>query len=504
MKDPKNILTILGSPLGVCLLLTGCASLAPKYSQPAAPVPATWPVSAVGQDSNTGAVDQSEMAQPCQNSNTGAVDQSEMAQPSQKSVAETPWREFFVDAQLQKLISLALENNRDLRVATLNIGRAKALYQIRRADQLPQVDGSAGASWQRLPQDFSGTGSAKNVDQYSVGLGVSSYELDFFGRVKNLKEQALKQYLATEEAQRTVRISLIAQVAVSYLTLAGDRDRLQLARETLASQQISYELTKSRFEAGVANALALSQAQTSVEAARVEIARYQALVAQDENGLSLVVGAPVSAEQLPPALAEQHTMFSELNPGLASEVLLQRPDILQAENQLKGFNASIGAARSAFFPRITLMSSLGFGSTQLSDLFSGDSFAWSFVPRLTVPIFDGGRNRANLKVAEADRDIAVAQYEKAIQNAFREVADGLVQRSTIVEQLKAQQALVDSTSESYRLSQTRFDHGVDGYLSVLDSQRFLYTAQQNLITARLARLANSVSLYKVLGGGGDE
>ncbi|HSH12937.1 MAG TPA: efflux transporter outer membrane subunit, partial [Desulfurivibrionaceae bacterium] len=265
-----------------------------------------------------------------------------------------------------------------------------------------------------------------------------------------------------------------------------------------------YQLTKSRFEAGIANALALSQAQSSAEAARVDIARYTALVAQDENALSLVIGAPLPAEMVVPTLAETRTALKEVSAGLPSEELLNRPDLLQAENLLKGYNANIGAARAAFFPRITLVSSLGFGSGELSDLFSHGSFAWSFAPRVTLPIFDGGSNAANLKVAEIDRDVAVAQYEKAIQTAFREVADALAQRATIADQLSAQEALVAANAESLHLSQARFDKGVDSYLSVLDSQRSLYTAQQNLIAARLARLSNLVTLYKVLGGGNAE
>jgi multidrug efflux system outer membrane protein len=442
----------------------------PKYSQPAAPVPGNWPV-------------------------------AQTAQAPTAKVAESRWQDFFVDAQLRQLIALALENNRDLRVAALNIERSRALYQIRRADLWPRVDGSAGASYQRLPEDFTGNGQANTVEQYNVGLGVSAYEIDLFGRVRSLKEQALAQFLATEEAQRSVRTSLVAQVANGYLLLASDRERLQLAQQTLASQQASYQLTKSRFAAGVANALALSQAQSSVESARVDIARYTALVAQDENALSQVVGAPLPAGLVGPSLAEAMSSLKEVEVGLSSEVLLNRPDIRQAENLLKGFNANIGAARAAFFPRITLVSSLGFGSGELSDLFSRGSFAWSFVPKVTLPIFDAGSNEANLKVAEVDRDIAVAQYEKAIQAAFREVADGLAQRSTIVGQLTAQEALVGANAESLRLSQARFDQGVDSYLSVLDAQRSLYTAQQNLITVRLASLATQLTLYKALGGG---
>ena len=457
--------------LGSFLCITGCTTMAPKYSQPAAPVPTAW------------------------SSQSGGV------QAPQKAVADIPWQDFFVDKQLSKLIELALRNNRDLRVAALNIERFKALYQIRSADQLPKVDVSAGAAYQRVPANFSPSGQAVTTHQYNVGAGLVSYELDLFGRVQSLKEQALEQYLATEQAQRSVQISLISQVASTWLTLAADRERLLLAKSTLTGQQESYKLIKSRFDAGISSSLALNQARTTVDAARVDIARYTTLVAQDENALNFVVGSQVSADLLPPALSESLTAMKEISPGLPSEVLLRRPDILQAEGQLKGLNANIGAARAAFFPRITLVSSVGFGSNELSGLFKGDSFAWSILPRISLPIFDGGSNSANMKVAEVDRDIALAQYEKAIQNAFREVADALAQRGTIDEQVAAQQSLTDATSEGYRLSLARFDKGVDSYLTALESQRSLYGAQQNLISARLSRLGNMVTLYKVLGGG---
>src|SRR6185369_8462547 len=338
----------------------GCATMAPKYTQPAAPVPAAWP--------------------------SGPAYQ-ETVKPAPKPVAEIPWREFFVDPQLQKLIDLALKNNRDLRIAALNIERFQALYQIRRADLMPQIDANAAASTQRVPADLSGTGKAMTVDQYSVGLGVSSYELDLFGRVRSLKDQALEQYLATEQAQASVQISLVAQVAVGYLALAADRERLQLARETLANQQDSFKLTKSRFDAGVSNALDLNQARTSVDSARVDIARFTTLVAQDENALNLVVGSKVPADLLPQTLSESLSSLKDIAPGLPSDVLLSRPDIIQAEGDLKGTNANIGAARAAFFPRITLVSSIGFGSDELAGLFKAGSFAWSFAPRISLPIF---------------------------------------------------------------------------------------------------------------------
>ena len=458
------------------MTLAGCSTMAPKYSRPESPVPSAW------LDSN--------------------VTTAGGARPQQKAVADIPWQDFFVDPKLHKLLELTLKNNRDLRIAALNIERFQALYQIRRADLLPKVDAYASAAFQRIPETLSGTGHAMTTHQYNVSAGLASYELDLFGRVQSLKDQALEQFFATEQAQRTVQISLVSQVASSWLALAADRERLQLAKGILANQQESYKLTKSRFEAGVSNSLVLYQAQTTVDTARVDIARYTSLVAQDENALNLLVGSYVPLELLPQTLSDSTTLLADITPGLSSNVLLNRPDILQAEGQLKAFNANIGAARAAFFPKITLVSSVGFGSDELSGLFKGGAFAWSFAPRISLPIFDGGSNKANLKVAEVDRDIAVAQYEKAIQTAFREVADAMAQRGTIDEQLAAQQSLTDATSESYKLSQARFDKGVDSYLVVLDSQRSLYGAQQNLITARLTRLANLVTLYKVLGGGG--
>jgi multidrug efflux system outer membrane protein len=319
--------------------------------------------------------------------------------------------------------------------------------------------------------------------------------------VRSLKDQALEQFLSTGQARRSVQISLVSQVAVSYLTLAADSERLQLAKETLSNQSSYYQLVKSRFEAGIASALDLQQARTSVDSARADIARYTAQVAQDENALNLAAGSPVAADYLPHTLSENVTAVKDLPPGLPSEVLLLRPDILQAEHQLKAFNANIGAARAAFFPRITLVSSVGFGSKDLANLFNSGAFVWKFAPNITLPIFDAGANKAGLEAAEADRDIAVAQYEKAIQTAFREVADALAQQGTIEDQLKAQSSLTEATAESYRLSLARYERGIDSYLNVLDSQRSLYNAQQGLISVRLSRLTNLVTLYKTVGGG---
>lgn len=457
------------------ITLAGCTTMAPDYHRPEAPIPTAWP--------------------------SGPSYKELAGKPSDTGAADMPWQEFSSQASLQKLIAMALENNRDLRVAILNIKRSRALYRIQRADLLPKIDGTAGSLAEGQPEDLSGTGQHETIHQYSVGLGFSSYELDLFGRVQSLRDQALEEYLATKQAGRSAQISLISEVVTSYLNLAADRERLQLARETLVSQRASYLLIKSRFDAGVSSALDLYQAQTSVDAARVDIARYTSLVAQDANGLTLLVGTPVTPELLPASLTANISCVREIAPGLSSEALFERPDILQAEYLLKGANANIGAARAAFFPRISLTSSIGTGSSELSGLFSGGSLAWQFAPQISLPIFNAGSNRANLEVAKVDQNIAVNQYEKTIQTAFREVADALAQRGTIDEQVAAQQSLTDATAESYRLSKARYEKGVDSYLVVLDSQRSLYNAQQNLITARLSRLSNLVVLYKVLGGG---
>jgi multidrug efflux system outer membrane protein len=467
----------LNKTIGVIILifvLAGCSTMVPKYTQPVAPVPATWPADSANKE------------------NTAKSD---------KPVADIPWQEFFVDQKLQKLIALALETNRDLRVAVLTIERYRALYQIQRNDLLPKIEASAGATFQRIPEDLSTSGKAMTTEQYNIGLGVNSYELDLFGRVRSLKGQALEQYLSTEHARRSTQISLVSQVAAAYLTLASDQEHLKLAKETLTNQREAHRLVKSLFDAGVSTALALNQAQTTIDSARVDIARYTTTVAQDENALALAVGSAVPADLLPDLLSENLTALKDVAPGLSSQVLLRRPDILQAESQLKAANANIGAAEAAFFPRITLVSNIGFGSDELVGLFKAGSFAWKFAPQISLPIFDGGTNKANLKVSEVDRDISVARYEKAIQTAFREVADALAQRATIDEQLAAQKSLTDATGESYHLSQMRFDKGVDSYLQVLDAQRALYGAQQNLINTRLIRLANLVTLYKSLGGG---
>ena len=457
--------------LAAALLLSGCVNLAPRYERPAAPVPEHYPDAPADAGSN------------------GAAN------------ADVGWRTFFADAKLRGLIELALDNNRDLRVAVLNIAQARAQYRIQDAATLPTLSASGSGTATRTPASLSATGEALTSHQYSATLGVSAYELDLFGRVRNLSAQALEQYLSTEEARRSTQISLVAEVATAYLTWAADLERLALARETLRSQSDTYTLTQRSFELGSASALTLRQVQTSVDSARVDVARYTGQIAQDRNALALLLGAPVPGELAPGALGDSLNALPELPAGLPSELMLRRPDLLQSEHKLKAATANIGAARAAFYPRISLTASAGSGSADLSGLFKGGSGSWTFLPQISLPIFDGGSNRASLDSAIAGREIAVAQYEQAIQSAFREVADALAQREALSGQLQAQQSLVEASGDALKLSDARFARGVDSYLDVLDAQRSWYGAQQTLIGMRLSRLTNGVTLYKALGGG---
>lgn len=460
------------------LCLSGC-TMAPQYTRPDSPVPEKW------------------------GGKAGDIVAAKQVDSSATMASELKWREYFVNPKMQKLIELALSNNRDLRVAALNIEKARAQYQIKRADLLPTINATGSANIQRLPASVSSSGRATISRQYNANLGFSAYELDFFGRVQSLKDQALEQYLATEHARNSAQISLVAEVANAFLTLAADRERLKIAQDTLNSQQESFALIQSRYEVGASSELDLRQAQTSVESARVDIARYSSQVAVDENALSLVVGTLISKELLPEGLTEI-TAVKDIKPGLPSDLIQRRPDILQAEGALKAANANIGAARAAFFPKITINTNIGTTSDQLVNLFSPGSAAWLFAPQISVPIFDTGRNIASLKVSEAEKKIALAQYEKAIQSAFREVSDALIQRDSLVAQQQAQIALTGASSESYRLADARYKAGISSYLNVLDSQRSYYAARQGLVSVNLSRSTNLVAVYKVLGGGADQ
>ncbi|MCC8536776.1 efflux transporter outer membrane subunit [Xanthomonas axonopodis pv. poinsettiicola] len=469
--------------IAVAGVLSGC-TLMPRYARPDAPVPERFAGTELSAASNTTAAASPEPA----------VD-----------IANIGWRQVFTDPALQQVIALALENNRDLRVAALNIEVARAQYRVERAALLPSVQGTSTSNNARTPAELAIPGQPQVFRTYSANIGISAYELDLFGRVRSLKEQALQQFLSTAEARRSTHISLVAEVATAYLTLAADQQLLQLAQSTLTSQSDSYRLQQRSFALGVDSQLTLRQAQTTVETARVDVERYTAQVAQDRNALVLLVGTQVPVELLPRALPDgasvDGNVLASVPAGLPSQLLQRRPDILEAERNLRAANANIGAARAAFFPSISLTASQGSSTSSLSNLFDSGTRAWSFVPTLTLPIFNAGRNRANLDMAKANRDIEVAQYEKAIQSAFREVSDALAQRETLGRQLQAQQALVDATADSYRLSQARFERGVDSYLQALDAQRSLYSAQQTLITTQLSRFTNLATFYKAMGGG---
>ncbi|MGE0348529.1 efflux transporter outer membrane subunit [Hydrogenophaga sp.] len=414
------------------------------------------------------------------------------------SGADIAWRRFVGDARLRDLIALALANNRDLRVATLNIEQVRAQYQIRRADQFPTVN--LAATGNRQPDGNGGIAST-----YSFGVALSSWEIDFFGRLSSLKEAALAQYLASEEARRAAQTSLVAAVASSWLSLQANDELLALTERTLATREDSLRLSKLRFDNGATSALDLRQAESLTAAARAAQAQQRRLRALDLNALTLLVGQAPPAALLPlvadPAAGKQ---LRDVPAGLPSDLLTRRADIRQAEQQLIAANANIGAARAAFFPRISLTASAGTASSSLSGLFRDGSWGFTLAPQALLPIFDAGRNRANLDASEAARDIAVAQYEKAIQTAFREVADALAGSATLGDQLAAQQQQEAAEAERFRLAELRYRNGVASFLDVLDAQRSLFSTQQALAQTRLAQQQNQVALYKALGGGWKE
>ena len=456
---PRALLALAASAV-----LAGC-SLMPIYERPGAPVATQWP-SATAQSSGT------------------------------TPAAELAWQDFFADASLRRLIDTALANNRDLRVAVLNIEQARAQLGLKRADQFPGVN--AAVSGSRTPTSSGGINST-----YSAGLLVTAYEIDFFGRVASLKEQALAQYLATAEGSHSARISLMAAVAQSWLALLADQELLHLTQQTLASREDSFKLMQLRFDHGASSELDLRLAQSLLEAARVTQAQQQRQRALDENALVLLLGQALPAEvrnQLPSARLSA-LRLPELPAGLPSELLTRRPDIRQAEQQLIAANANIGAARAAFFPRISLTAGVGTASSELGGLFKDGAWGFTLAPQLLLPIFDAGRNQAGLDAAQTGREIAVAQYEKAIQSAFREVADALAGRDTLARQLHASQAQLDTESTRLRLTQLRFDNGAASQLDWLDAQRSQFAVQQALVQTRLAYVQNQVVLYKTLGGG---
>ena len=480
------------------LALAGCTSLAPDYARPMLPVPATL------------------------NGTNGPNGPEGTALAPE--TGPMGWQDFLQEPRLRELVALALQNNRDLRVAVLAIEKARAQYGVEQSNRFPAVGATAAGNRTRTADDLNTSGRSPTSSQYSAQLGFSSYEIDFFGRVKNLNEAALQEFLRTTENRRSVQLSLVAEVANAWLTLDADGRRLQLAQDTLRSRQKSYELTERSHALGAASGLTLAQAQTTVDTARADVAAFTSQVARDRNALALLAGAPVPAALLPdganpgatasparaasasasvapaPSLATPAATLLAVPGDLPSSVLLNRPDVRAAEYTLRGAYASIGAARAAFFPSITLTASAGTASNALSGLFDGGNGTWSFAPQIRLPIFDAGRNRANLQIAETARDTALAQYDKAVQTAFREVADALAERATLAERLQAQQSLQAATLKALQLSQARYRLGADSYLPVLDAQRALYSAQQTLIGLALAEQANRITLYKVLGG----
>jgi multidrug efflux system outer membrane protein len=464
------ILKHLTVAVALATSLQAC-SLIPDYQRPAAPVPDTWPQ---GQAYAPGNVKAGQAVQG--------------------------WQAFYQDPVLRQLIGLSLGNNRDLRVAALNVQAYRAQYRIQRADLFPSVGIDSTTSRQRLPADLRTSGRAGIDSQYGLDVGISSYELDVFGRIRSLEHQALENYLATEEAQRSVQIGLISDVASAYFTWRTDQQLLKVTQDTLDSYSKSLGLITASNQAGTSSALDVRQASTLVDSARAQMYLYTRQVAQDANALQLLLGAPLP-QGLANAAPLEDGSLADIPAGLPASLLQQRPDIRQAEHALLAANANIGAARAAFFPSISLTAGAGTASSELSGLFKGGSGNWSFAPQISLPIFNGGRLRANLDYAKLQKDIGVANYEKAIQTGFREVSDGLAALGTYQGQLQSQRDLVQSDQEYFDMAKQRYDEGVDNYLTLLDAQRQLLTARQQLLTDHLQQLDSQVQLYKALGGG---
>ncbi|MGE4321699.1 MAG: efflux transporter outer membrane subunit [Sphingobium sp.] len=461
-------------PLSLALTLGAC-NLAPKYVDPALPVPPASPEGPAYAGAAEGAA----------------------IMP-----AETGWRDFFVDPRLARVIETALANNRDLRLAVANVAQARAQYRIQRADLLPTVGVGGTATYQDAPLAQAGTGAGSGrTDTYQAQVGISAWEIDLFGRVRNLSQAAQENYFASIENRNAAQTALIAETASAWLTMAADQERLRIARDLERAFGQTLDITRARFAKGIASELEVRQAQTSRDQARADIAEATTLVAQGQNALNLLAGTTVPAADLPPAMPDADVTLANLPADLPSAVLLRRPDIAAAEHQLRAANANIGAARAAFFPNISLTAAFGTLSMGLSNLFGSGSDFWSVAPSASVPIFDFGRNKGNLRLARATYDAMLASYEKSVQTGFREVADALARRGTMTEQMDAQTSLRDSARVAYRLSDARFRAGIDPFLATLDSQRALYAAEQGLLATRLVRAVNMVELYRAMGGG---
>ena len=462
MSEPRPIRT--AATAAALAMLGACASMAPRYERPAAPVASAFPTESTGTPAGT------------------------------MPASGTAWQSYFADPRLKQLIEIALKNNRDLRVAVLNIEQTRAAYGVRRADQFPTVNAGANAQRQNI-----GTEAL-----YTVGLQVTAYELDLFGRVRSLSDAALAQYLGTEEARKSVQMSLIASMANAYYALLADDALLKITQHTLETREASFRLTKLMFDNGATSELDYRQGESLLESARVSLAQQTRQRAIDENALVLLLGQSLP-EDLPAGLElNRQGLVADLPAGVPSEVLARRPDVREAEQALIAANANIGAARAAFFPRISLTASAGTASAELSGLFKSGRGAWTFAPSIVLPIFDAGRNQANLDVAKVNRDIALAQYEKSVQTAFREVADALAGRATLGEQARAQTAVTRAEETRFKLADLRYRNGASSYLDVLDAQRSLFTAQQAIVQVQAAQVQNLVTLYKALGGGWTE
>lgn len=473
-----NAPRMLGA-ITLTLALAAC-DMAPKYVRPEMPVPAASPQGP---------------AYP----GVAGGDTSVIA-------ADTAWRDFFTDPRLAHVIETALTNNRDLRVAVANVAQARAQYKVQRADLLPTVAAGGTATYQDSPfAQFggggAGAGASGRTDVYQAQVGISAWEIDLFGRVRNLTKAAQEEYFASVENRNAAQTALIAEIATAWVTMATDQERLRVARDLESAFGKTLDLTKARFAKGVASELEVRQAQTSYDQARSDIAQATTLVAQDQNALNLLAGTTLTAQDLPSTLPDADVTITNLPADLPSTLLLRRPDIAAAEHQLRGANANIGAARAAFFPNISLTAAFGTLSLGLSNLFGSGSDFWSVAPSASVPIFDFGKNRNNLRYARATYDAMLATYEKSVQTGFREVADALARRGTMTRQLEAQTSLRDSAQVAYTLSEARFRAGIDGFLTTLDSQRSLYTAEQSLLATRLTRASNMIELYRAMGGG---
>jgi outer membrane protein, multidrug efflux system len=449
--------------------LGGCTMI-PRYERPGAPVADSWPNIPV------------------------------QVHTTNNAAAEIDWQEFFDDPRLQQLIGLALENNRDLRIAALRVEQLRAQYRIQRSALFPGVQGEASMNRQKFSGAATTFGGGAILTTYSLDVG-AAYELDLFGRVRSLKAEALERYFATDEARKSVQIALVSEVATEYLTQLRLRQAKAIAQQTLETVQTSYDLIKRSFEAGAASELDLRTAEGQVQAVRINSANFLQLLAESENALVQLVGEPLP-ENLPPGKPlNQQQLLTDLPIGLPSEVLQRRPDIVAAEHTLKAANANIGAARAAFFPRIVLTGSAGTASAELTDLFTGPSGTWSFSPKITVPILDLVVSRARRDASNIGKKIEIANYEKTIQVAFKEVADALAIRSILDVKMKAQESLLNAQQKRFDLTNARYRQGVDSYVDVLLAQQDLYAAQQNLVQVQAARLLNAVALYRSLGGG---